>query len=74
MTGPRDLQREIDRLRERETSVREAIRAIEEDESRLEEEVVSVDAQVAYYDAIARDMKREIRRPGLSMILRSLRR
>ena len=68
------LQRELRRWREREASVREALRAIEDDETRLVEELPKVDAQVAYYDALARDMKREIGRPGLSTILRSLRR
>ena len=72
--GMRDLQREIDRQRQREARLLEAVRALEDDEARLAAELAKVGDQVAYYDSLARDMKREIRRPGLSTILRSLRR
>ncbi len=72
--GTWDLHADIERQREEEQRLQAAIRAAEADERRLEEELAKVDEQVAYYDALARDMKREIGRPGLSAILRSLRR
>jgi len=73
-TGAWDLDWAIEREGEQEQRLQAAIRAIDEDERRLLEELARADEQVAYYDALARDMKREFRPPGLSAILRSLRR
>jgi len=73
-TGAWDLDWEIERQQEQERRLDVAIRAVEEDERRVEEELAKVDEQVAYYDALTRDMKREVGRPGLSAILRSFRR
>ena len=74
-TGTWDFHWKIEREREEEQRLEVAIRALEEDERRLDGELAKVDEQVAYYDALARDMKREIRRPqSLSAILRSFRR
>lgn len=73
-SGAWDLDWEIEREQGQEQRLQASLRSLEDDEKRLEEELARADEQVAYYDALTRDMKREIRRPGLSSILRSLRR
>lgn len=46
---------------------------MEDERRRLDEELVRVEQQVVYYDSLARDMKKELGRPGLSGLLSSLR-
>ncbi len=65
---------EHSRWRQRERRLVEALREIGEERSRLEEERSRVEQQVAYYDSLTRDMKREYRRPALSDLLSSFRR
>ncbi len=71
---PASVQRELGRQREREEGLLQAVRSLGEEQRRLEGELGHADDQVTYYDSLARDMKRELRRPGLSAILRSLQR
>jgi hypothetical protein len=40
---------------------------------RIAAELEKVEQQIVYYDSLTRDMKRELRRPGLSSLLSSLR-
>jgi hypothetical protein len=42
---------------------------IEEREQRIREEIESVDAQIAYYDGLAKDMKKGISPPKLHGLL-----
>jgi len=46
---------------------------VDDERRRLDEELVRVQQQVAYYDNLTRDMKKELGRPGLSNLLSSLR-
>jgi hypothetical protein len=66
-------QKEFDRWRQREERLLHAIRAVDNERRRVGEELVKVEQQVAYYDSLARDMKKRLGRPGLSSLLSSLR-
>lgn len=46
---------------------------MDDERKRLAEELEKVDQQIAYYESLTRDMKRELGRPGLSSLLSSLR-
>ena len=67
-------QKEFERWRQRERRILDAIHEVDEEQHRLDEELAKVGQQVTYYDSLARDMKRELGRPGLSSLLSSLRR
>jgi hypothetical protein len=54
-------------LKEKELRLR--LRRIEEREERIRDEIVSVDAQIAYYDGLAKDMKKGISPPKLHGLL-----
>lgn len=65
---------ELVRLRAREREVEAALREVEEEESRLTEELAKVAEQAVYYESLAGDMKRDVRPPTLQGLIRSLRR
>ncbi len=74
MPGANDaLQKEYDRWRQRERRLLTALDQVEEERRRLDGELVRVQEQVAYYENLTRDMKKELGRPGLSNLLSSLR-
>ncbi len=66
-------QKEFERWRLREHRLLDAIDQVEEERGRLGTELVRVEQQVSYYDNLTRDMKKELRRPGLSSLLSSMR-
>ena len=66
-------QKEFERWRQRERRILTALGQVEEERRRLDTELVRVQQQVAYYDNLTRDMKRELGRPGLGNLLSSLR-
>jgi len=72
--GPQATQREIERWRQRERRLIEALQSVDDERRRLDDELLKVEQQVAYYDSLTREMKRELGRPGLSSLLSSLRR
>jgi predicted nucleic acid-binding Zn-ribbon protein len=72
--GFRATEREIDRWRQRERRILDALQSVEDERHRLDDELLKVEQQVAYYDSLTREMKRELGRPGLSSLLSSLRR
>ena len=67
-------RKEIERWRHREKRLLDALRDVDDERHRLDDELAKVEQQLAYYDSLARDMKRELGRPGLSSLLSSLRR
>ncbi len=67
-------QKEYERWRQRERRIHEAITQVNEERVRLGAELERVEQQVVYYDNLTRDMKKELRRPGLSTLLSSMRR
>ncbi len=72
MTGRLEsAQREFERWRLREREIAETIRDLDEEEARLLGEIAKVDQQVAYYEDLARDMKRELGPAKLSSLLTS---
>ena len=66
-------QKEFERWQRRERSLLLAIEQVEEERTRLGTELDRVEHQVTYYDSLTRDMKKELRRPGISTLLSSLR-
>ena len=74
LAGPQATQREIERWRQRERRLIEALESVDDERRRLDDELLKVEQQVAYYDSLTREMKRELGRPGLSSLLSSLRR
>jgi len=75
MTRALDATRkEVERWRHREKRLLDALRDVDEERRRLDDELVKVEQQLTYYASLTRDMKRELGRPGLSSLLSSLRR
>ena len=72
--GPQATEREIERWRQRERRLLEALQSVDDERNRLDGELLKVQQQVTYYDSLTREMKRELGRPGLSSLLSSLRR
>ncbi len=66
-------QKEYERWRLRERRLLQAIEQVDEERGRLGTELERVEQQVSYYDNLTRDMKKELRRPGLSSLLSSMR-
>ncbi len=66
-------QKEFERWRLRERRLATAIEQVDEERSRLDAELGRVEQQVVYYDNLTRDMKKELRKPGISTLLSSLR-
>ena len=66
-------QKEYERWRLRERRLLQAIEQVNEERGRLGTELERVEQQVSYYDNLTRDMKKELRRPGLSSLLSSMR-
>lgn len=66
-------QKEFARWRQREHRLLAALEQVDEERRRLDGELVRVEQQVAYYDNLTRDMKKELGRPGLGNLLSSLR-
>jgi hypothetical protein len=71
---PQGLEQEQERWRLRERRILDALQAVDDERRRLDEELLKVEQQIAYYDSLTREMKRELGRPGLSGLLSSLRR
>jgi len=74
LAGSQATQHEIERWRQRERRLIEALQSVDDERRRLDDELLKVEQQVAYYDSLTREMKRELGRPGLSSLLSSLRR
>ena len=70
----RGTEKEIERWRQRERRLLDALDHVDEERQRLESELAKVAQQVVYYDSLTREMKRELGRPGLSSLMSSLRR
>jgi uncharacterized protein YlxW (UPF0749 family) len=67
------IVKEATRWRERERKLQTALRQVEEERRRLDQELIKVEEQVSYYDSLTREMKRAFGRPGISSFLSSLR-
>jgi len=68
------MEREVERWRQRERRILDALQSVDSERRRLDGELLKVEQQIAYYDSLTREMKRELGRPGLSSLLSSLRR
>ncbi len=67
-------RKEVERWRHRERRLLDALKNVDDERRRLDDELLKVEQQLTYYDSLTRDMKRELGRPGLSGLLSSLRR
>jgi len=67
-------RKEVERWRHRERRLLDALKEVDEERHRLDDELLKVEQQLTYYDSLTRDMKRELGAPGLSSLLSSLRR
>lgn len=72
--GPQATAQEIERWRQRERRLLDALQSVDDERNRLDDELLKVEQQVAYYDSLTREMKRELGPPGLSSLLSSFRR
>jgi len=64
-------QEDLNRWSRRETQLLDALEDLDEQEARLRGELEQVDRQIAYYESLARDMKRELEPVKLSTLLTS---
>ncbi|HEY5538241.1 MAG TPA: hypothetical protein VIL58_01715 [Thermoplasmata archaeon] len=72
MTDPiLGAQEDLNRWSRRETQLLDALEDLDEQEARLRGELEQVDRQIAYYESLARDMKRELEPVKLSTLLTS---
>lgn len=64
---------ERDRWKERETEMENEIKVLPKDERKSKQkELAQIREQVAYYDALAKDMKKSVRPSKLSNLLNAL--
>jgi hypothetical protein len=64
---------ERDRWIERETDIQNEIKSLPKEEKKIKQkELVQIREQVAYYDALAKDMKKSVRPSKLSNLLNAL--
>lgn len=68
------LQQEYERWRFRRKHLEEELRQLSEEENEILAELARVEGQIAYYDSLESDMKKELEPPRLSDLLRSFRR
>lgn len=72
MTDPiLGAQEDLTRWSRRERQLLDAVEDLDEEETRLRGELEQVDRQIAYYESLARDMKRELEPVKLSTLLTS---
>jgi len=64
-------QEDLNRWSRRERQLLDALEDLDEQETRLRGELEQVDRQIAYYESLARDMKRELEPVKLSTLLTS---
>ncbi len=64
---------ERDRWKEREADMQNEIKSLPKDEKKAKQkELTQIREQVAYYDALAKDMKKSVRPSKLSNLLNAL--
>ena len=72
MTDPiLGAQEDLNRWSRRGRQLLDALEDLDEQETRLRGELEQVDRQIAYYESLARDMKRELEPVKLSTLLTS---
>jgi len=64
-------QEDLNRWSRRGRQLLDALEDLDEQETRLRGELEQVDRQIAYYESLARDMKRELEPVKLSTLLTS---
>jgi hypothetical protein len=63
---------ECERWKKEELKLREYLKQLVEDEERVMQEIEKVRQQVLYYQALTKDMKKEIKPPTISDLMESL--
>ena len=67
------LSEELVRWRRRQQHLEDTLRRLSEEEERLTRELVKAEKQLAYYNSLTSEMKRELEPPGLASMLKSFR-
>lgn len=67
------LSEELVRWRRRQQHLEDTLRRLSEEEERLTRELVKAEKQLAYYNSLTSEMKREFEPPGLASMLKSFR-
>lgn len=66
------LQQEYERWRFKRKDLEEELRKLSEEEHEILRELTRVEGQIAYYDSLESEMKKELEPPRLSDLLSSL--
>lgn len=66
-------QLELEDWREKQTRLEKKLSEVEEEEKEIMAELAHAEEQIAYYDSLQSDMKKELEPPKLSGMLSSLR-
>lgn len=65
---------ELARWHRRQGQIEKVLRELSDEEERLTRELYKAERQLAYYNSLTSDMKREYDPPGLASMLKSFRR
>lgn len=68
----RVAQLELEEWKSKQSKLGEELKEIEEEEKYIQGELARVEEQIAYYDSLESDMKKELEPPKLSGMLSSL--
>lgn len=69
----RVAQLELEDWRDKQTRLEKKLSEVEEEEKEIMAELAHAEEQIAYYDSLQSDMKKELEPPKLSGMLSSLR-
>lgn len=67
------ITEELTRWRQRQEQIENILKELNQEEERLSRELVKAEKQLAYYNSLTSDMKRELEPPGLASMLKSFR-
>jgi len=67
------ISEELGRWRRRQTQIESVLRHLADEEDRLTRELAKAQRQLAYYNSLTSDMKRELEPPGLASMLNAFR-
>ncbi len=67
------ITEELTRWRHRQEQIEKILKELNEEEERLSRELAKAEKQLAYYNSLTSDMKRELEPPGLASMLKSFR-
>ena len=63
------INEELTRWRRRQMQIEDSLKRIQSEEERLSRELAETEKQLAYYNSLTSDMKRELEPPNLASML-----